>query len=123
MTLIELLIVVVIIGILASIAIPRFYRAKERAIAGKMRGDLRNIAMAQEMYYNDHATYYSGAVPAPAFAFNPSTGITIALSNVTQSGWGATATSPHTTFVCYLYHGTGGPVGAATEEGRVACTT
>jgi prepilin-type N-terminal cleavage/methylation domain-containing protein len=49
-TLIELLIVVVIISILAAIAIPKFRTTKEEAYMSKMKGDLRNLATAQEAY-------------------------------------------------------------------------
>ena len=62
-TLIELLIVVVIIGILASIAIPKFGSTKERAYLAKMKSDLRNLATAQESYLSDNQVYYGGAVP------------------------------------------------------------
>ena len=47
-TLIELLIVVVIIGILASIAIPKFASTKEKAYLAAMKSDLRNGATARK---------------------------------------------------------------------------
>ncbi len=46
-TVIELLIVVVIIGILATIAAPKFSNTKEKAYSATMKGDLRNLAVAQ----------------------------------------------------------------------------
>jgi prepilin-type N-terminal cleavage/methylation domain-containing protein len=45
-TLIELLIVVVIIGVLASIAIPKFANTKEKAYLTSMKSDLRNLVTA-----------------------------------------------------------------------------
>jgi type IV pilus assembly protein PilA len=122
-TLIELLIVVVIIGILAAIAIPKFRTTKEEAYTSKMKGDLRNLATAQEAFLTDNGVYYNGAVPAAALVYNPSVGVAITLANVTVTGWGATATSPGlTTRTCAVYFGSGGPLGPATSEGRVACT-
>ncbi|MGH7631223.1 MAG: type II secretion system protein [Gemmatimonadales bacterium] len=122
-TLIELLMVVVIIGILAAIAIPKFRTTKEEAYTSKMKGDLRNLATAQEAYTSDNGVYYNGPIPAPALVYNPSQGVTLALANVTATGWGATAASPGLTArTCAIYFGTGGPLGPATAEGRVACT-
>jgi prepilin-type N-terminal cleavage/methylation domain-containing protein len=43
-TLIELLIVVVIIGILATIAIPKFSSTREKSYMSAVRSDLRNLA-------------------------------------------------------------------------------
>jgi prepilin-type N-terminal cleavage/methylation domain-containing protein len=46
-TLIELLIVVVIIGLLASIAIPKFAATKDKAKLASVRTDIRNTMTAQ----------------------------------------------------------------------------
>ena len=56
-TLVELLIVVVIIGLLAAIAIPKFANTKAKAVASAMRSDLRNLASTQETYWTDNSTY------------------------------------------------------------------
>ncbi|HXE58148.1 MAG TPA: prepilin-type N-terminal cleavage/methylation domain-containing protein [Gemmatimonadales bacterium] len=121
-TLIELLIVVVIIGLLATIAIPSFANSKERAYVSRMKEDLRRLATAQEAYIADNAAYYNGAVPNPALMFDPSPGVTITIVNVSPGGWGATAALPGVTSqTCAIFQGTGGPIGPATAEGVVAC--
>jgi len=56
-TLIELMIVVAIIGILASIAIPQFSAYRARAFNSSAVADLRNIATGEEAYYIDNQTY------------------------------------------------------------------
>jgi prepilin-type N-terminal cleavage/methylation domain-containing protein len=121
-TLIELLIVVVIIGILATIAIPKFANSKERAIVSQMRSDLRNMVTAQEAYISDALTYYGGPIPSVALAYNPSGTVAVTLSGVTNTGWAAVASAPSTGRTCAIFMGTAPPPAPATLPGVVACT-
>ncbi len=108
-TLIELLIVVVIIGILAAIAIPKFALTKEKAYFATMKGDLRNLATAQEGYAADNnGAYASGTSTGPAslpgITYAPSSGVTIVVT-ADAMGWSAIASmpAPGTTKVCGMF--------------------
>jgi len=120
-TLIELLIVVVIIGILASIAIPKFGSTKERAYVAKMKSDLRNLATAQESYLGDNLVYYGGAVPNALFQYNPSSGTTVTINQATAGGWSASTTYTGTAKTCAFFYGSAAAVAPATTEGLIAC--
>ena len=122
-TLIELLIVVVIIGILAAIGIPKFAATKEKAYLSKMKADLRNLATAQEAYAADNLGYYNGVVPAAVLTYNPSSGVTITITDVVPGGWAATATFPTgTARTCSLFTGAATPPPPAVQEGQVKCS-
>ena len=121
-TLIELLIVTVIIGILAAIAIPKFSNTKEKAYVAAMKSDLRNLAVAQEAYLFDEATYYDGAVPSAQLAYDPSSGVSITLSNVTAGGWAAVTSHTATVKSCAVFVGTAPVTAPAVNEGQVKCS-
>ena len=119
-TLIELLIVVVIIGILASIAIPKFSRVREKAFVAAARADLRNLANLEDVYYNDNYTYTTSTT---ALGLDNSEGVTITIGEATNTGWSATATHMGVpTETCAIYHGGAAQVAPATVPGTVQCT-
>lgn len=71
-TLVELLIVVAIIAILASIALPQYARHKEKTYRAGMVSDARNISKVLEIYFIDNQTYITPVTavgPGPASAF------------------------------------------------------
>lgn len=57
----ELLVVVVIIGVLAAIAVPNFISRQGKAYEARIVNDARQAANAEEAYFVDHGTYYEGA--------------------------------------------------------------
>ncbi len=73
-TMIELMIVVVIIGILAALAIPRFMRASTKSKQSEAKQILKQVYTMQRQYRLDHLTYWGAGVSASAAAqnaFNP----------------------------------------------------
>ena len=116
-TLIELLIVVVIIGILAAIAIPKFANTKEKAYVAAMKSDLRNLVTAQEAYFSDNNSSYASSTGAMGTNYKSSSGVTVTISGVTNTGWSASSTHNSTAKTCAISVG-----GTATNEGEPVCS-
>lgn len=118
-TLVELLIVVVVIGILAAIAIPRFQSTKGKAYLASVKSDLKNLSTAEESFFYEHRTYSTDVDSLKAVA---SPGVVLTIVTATANGWAATAYHPlawpHT---CALFYGSVTAVAPATQEGEVAC--
>jgi type II secretory pathway pseudopilin PulG len=116
---IELLMVIVIIGILVTVLIPRFTSSRDKAYVAAMKSDLRNLATSEEAYYYDYSAY------APSLsllsAYNPTSGVTVTINAAGVGGWSSTATSTNTVRKCFLFVGNAAPVGVATQEGQAAC--
>lgn len=82
-TLIEIVIVCVVLGILAAVAIPQYAGAKDKAYMAAMKADLHTIAIYEEQFAADnHGQYFSGtATPdAPLNGFTPSKDVTVTLT-------------------------------------------
>lgn len=65
-TLIELLLVIVIIGILASVALPKLTSSNSLAEANACKASLQALEMALESYYADHGEYPPSSRPVLA---------------------------------------------------------
>lgn len=118
-TLIELLIVVVIIGILAAFAIPKFQSTKGKANAATLKSDLRNLATAQEAYFYDHQTYTTSTT---SLNVSLSTGVTITWGTVNGAGWSAKITHPLAFPIeCAMFVGSVAAMPPATVEGQLLC--
>ncbi len=122
-SLIELLLVTLIIGILATIAIPRLTSARDRAFVATMQADLRNLATQQEIHYADELTYSDDL---DDLEFAASDRVTVTVVEASGTGWSATAT--HAAFDntdgCSVYYGDAAAttLGAPAGPGEIACT-
>jgi len=63
-TLIELMVVVVVIGVLAAIAIPNMTTLKIRSFDGAAKSDLRNMIASEEAYFTAFQAYTDLSVAA-----------------------------------------------------------
>ena len=102
-TLTELLIVIVILGILAALAIPKVSNMTYRSYFAAMEADLKNLASQQEIYY---ASEYSYTAEKSDLAFISSREVSISV-NADSEGWSATATHVALEPIegCSIYHG------------------
>jgi prepilin-type N-terminal cleavage/methylation domain-containing protein len=120
-TLIELLIVVVIIGILASIAIPKFANTKMKAYTAAMKSDLRNLVTAEEAFFSDSVTYIVYG-DTTKLKFRPSSGVSTPSITIGQGYWSATVThSQMLAFTCAIGVNTANPLVPAAGDGEPAC--
>lgn len=120
-TLIELLIVVVVIGILATIAIPKFSAMRTKSYIATVTSDLKNLASQQEIYLSNE---YSYAATTTAMELTLTANVTVTINEATGTGWAATAT--HSGLAgqqCGIYFGDASASGAppATAPGTVQC--
>ena len=118
-TLIELLGVVVIIGVLAAIAIPKFQNSKGKANAASLKSDLRNLATAQEAYFYENLTYTTNLSQLNVAL---TTGVTVTWGTVGTAGWAAKVTHPLAYPIeCAMFIGSVPPVPPAITEGQLLC--
>jgi general secretion pathway protein G len=96
-TLIELLVVMTIIGVLLTIAVPRYFRTVERSKETVLRHDLAVVRESIDRYYADLGQYpdalpalvdkhYIRSVPVDPFTKSPETWLMIASEDPDHPG-------------------------------------
>lgn len=119
-TLVELLTVILIIGLLAVIALPRFVNTRDKAFYSSMRSDLRNLATAEEDYFAEALTYTSDTNQLDSY--RTSKRILVSVPEATDKGWRAKATHEmNNELQCEIYYGTATGATLATQSGGVYC--
>jgi prepilin-type N-terminal cleavage/methylation domain-containing protein len=121
-TLIELLVVIIILAILATITITRFWSVRGRAHIAAAQQDLRNLASLQESYFEMNYVYAGALGSLPNFT--ASEGVTLTITYAATDGWAGTATHVAASGrQCGVYHADAPPaLGApAATRGVVTC--
>lgn len=85
-TLVELLVVIVIVGILAAIAIPLFLNQREKAADAATKSDLKNAATLMETWFVDAQTY-AGADEEQIADLQQSDGVTVSVTSADVEGY------------------------------------
>lgn len=88
-TLVELLVVVVIIGILAAIAVFQHRHLTERAYLAAVHADMTHLVLQQELFYHAHTRY---AALAELTDFRHSAGVTAEIPWLDTHGFAAIMT-------------------------------
>ena len=105
-TLVELLVVMLIIGLLAAIAIPSFFNQRDKAYDANAKEQARTAETAMETYATDNGGVYTGATTAKLVQIENSLTDTVsttkpylsaaAAAGANNKGWTVTVTSPKT---------------------------
>jgi prepilin-type N-terminal cleavage/methylation domain-containing protein len=118
-TIIEMLAVMVVIGILATIAYARLQTSKDKAVIASMTTDLHAVAQEQEAYYFQNRSY---SPTIDSLNSNPSPGNVPVIVSGGASGWSGRVSNPKVSQQCYIFVGSAAPLGSATKDGVIDCS-
>jgi type IV pilus assembly protein PilA len=134
-TLVELLVVMLIIGLLAAIAIPAFFNQRDKAKDASAKEMARTAETSMETYATDNGGTYSGVNPAALNGIEQTVSVTTSTSDpyvsaaasagTNNKGWTLTVQSPATgnTFSIARNNTSGAVTFSCTAPGTAGCPT
>lgn len=119
-TLLELLVVTVMLGILAAIALPIYQGFRERAARSALQSELRTLRNAQELYFVENDGYTDDL---DVLEYSPGADVEVELRAASDGDVGWAGRLSHRSFDvrCAVFRGTISPFDPATAEGTIAC--
>jgi prepilin-type N-terminal cleavage/methylation domain-containing protein len=120
-TLVEMVVALLVIGILAAIAIPRYSGSKDKAYLAAIKADLVSASIYEEQYAaENHGQYFSGvatsATAVEGFRASKDVTVTLVAANILGSQlseWTATAKHKQSSESCGMR---GGIITCTTEN-------
>ena len=114
---IELLTVMMVMGLLAAIGVPRIRNMKERSYQATLRSDLGALRTAQEAYYAENLRY---TTDLESLDFRKSSHVTITIeSSDEMKGWRASARHEWLATPCTTATGVDA---VGVEAGAIVCS-
>ena len=114
---IELLCVMLVIGVLAAIGVPRLRNMKERSYQATLRSDLGALRTAQEAFYAENLRYTTDLT---LLDFRRSSHVSIAIESADeQKGWRASAMHDWLSTPCTTAAGSDA---VGVEAGAIVCS-
>lgn len=99
-TLIELLIVLVIVGILVSFAVPQFAVTKERALDREAKATLGLMRAAERIYKMEEGSYYPSAGSSTSDIDAINTNLKLSLPAAASGNWTYSIDNSSSTGIC-----------------------
>ena len=119
-SLIEIFFVLLVLGALTLIAIPKIRGMKRKAFVTMLTTDLRNLQHTQELYWHDADTY-TADLGLLRFNSSADVNVEVSVSAATRTGWSAVVRHVPSAIHCAIYTGDAPPQPPATVPGVIAC--
>jgi type IV pilus assembly protein PilA len=126
-TLVELLVVMLILGLLAAIAIPAFFNQRDKAKDSDAKSAVRTAETAMETYSTDNDGKYTGADPAALEGIEPTLndtpGDSLDVVSATDDSYEVAVTSDTGTTFSISRADTGRTTLSCDDPGNAGCPT
>lgn len=119
-SLIEIFFVLLVLGVLTLIAIPKIRGMKRKAYVAMLTTDLRNLQNTQELYWHDADTYTTD-LDLLKFTSSAEVHVEVNVSSASRTGWSAVVRHTPSSIHCALFTGDAPPQPPATAPGVIAC--